>query len=266
MDLSDRVAVVTGASAGIGAAFARELARRGAAVALVARREDRLRALAGEIEAAGGQASVHRCDVSEPGDVRAAAADVVARWGRVDLLLNNAGAAHHGLFKDLPVARAEALVRTNLLGPIYWTKELLPVLRGQDRAWLVNVSSFAGLLGQPDEAVYSAAKFGVAGLSQALRAELEPLGIHVLCVYPVLVESEMFSDEVMARMPAATHRRFVSAEKLVDETLRALARGQAELVVPRAYRGVVLLRTLFPRLMDRIIARTKLAPLRDLET
>ncbi len=262
-DVQGRVAVVTGASSGIGAALARELARRGARVALVARRRDRLDALASEIAAAGGEASVHACDVTQRSSVEAAARGVIERWQQIDLLVNNAGYVRHVLFADHDVDDIERMMQTNYMGAVHWIKQVLPPMRDRGQGWIVNVASFAGKAGQPDEAAYSATKFALAGLSEALGPELARDGISLLCVHPVLVQTEMFTPEVMARMPRGTEKRFMTAEEFARQTLAALARGEADVVIPRRYRGVLLLRALFPGPMRRVMGRVKLAALPD---
>jgi short-subunit dehydrogenase len=265
-DWKGKVAVVTGASAGIGEALALEIARRGARVALVARRTDRLAALAARIAAAGGEASVHVCDVGERAQVEAAARDALARWGGADVLINSAGYVRHLLFKDHDVDDIERMTRVNYLGAVYWIKALLPALRARGSAWIVNVSSFAGVTPQPDEAAYSASKYALTGLSESIAYELEPLGIHVLVVHPVLVRTEMFTPEVTARMPRGSEGAFISVEEFVADTLRALERGETSIVVPRRFRAAPVLRTLFPRGVGRAMAKAKLASLTDLTT
>jgi short-subunit dehydrogenase len=263
LELRERVAVVTGASSGIGAALARTLAKRGAAVALVARRAERLRALADEIAAAGGRASVHPGDVADRAVVERSAGEILHHHGRVDGLVNAAGFVHHGLVKDHAPDEAARLVQVNVLGTLHWTQALLPALRAQRSGWIVNVSSFAGLIPQPDEAVYSATKAAITSFSAALGHEVAPLGIHVLAVHPVLVETEMFTPAVMARMPKGSEGRFISSQAFAEETLAALARGERSAVIPRRYRWVVRLRALAPERFDRIVARTRLAGLPD---
>jgi short-subunit dehydrogenase len=265
IEYAGRVAVVTGASSGIGAALARALAGRGATLALVARRAERLHALAEEIAGAGGRASVHPGDVADRAVVERSAEEILHQHGRADLLVNNAGFVHHGLVKDHPPADVERLVATNLLGTLHWTQALLPALRARREGWIVNVSSFAALIPQPDEAVYSATKAAVTAFSTALGPELAPLGIRVLVVHPVLVETEMFTPAVMARMPKGSERRFVSAGRFARETLAALDRGERERVIPRGYRWVLRLRALAPGRFDRIVARTRLAALPEVE-
>ncbi len=260
-DLRERVALVTGASSGIGAALARALASRGAAVALTARREDRLAALAAEIERAGGRASVHPADLLDRAAVESVVRDAQARHGRVDLLVSNAGFAQHTLVVDQRVEDVEAMLRTNYLGSVYFTHALLPALRARGAGWIVNVSSFAGLIPQPDEAAYSASKAALAAWSEAMTGELTPLGIHVMTVYPVLVRTEMFTPEVLARLPRGVERSFVSAEDFASAVLEDLARGRHHCVYPRRFGWVAVLRALAPEGFRRAVARTKLAGL-----
>jgi short-subunit dehydrogenase len=262
----NRVAVVTGASSGIGAELARHLARKGMRVALVARRADRLEALVEQIGQAGGKASVHVCDVANRAVVASCAKEVQRAYGRLDLLVNCAGYVTHVLFKDHDLDDIEGMMKTNYLGTIYWIKEALPLMRVQGAGWILNFSSFAGLVPQPDEAAYTATKFAIAGLSDALAYELEPLGIHVMCAYPVMVRTEMFTREVMDRMPKDSEQRFIETDRFVAETLRALERGEHHLVVPRRYRGVVILKTLFPKLIGRRVGAVRLEGLRDLRS
>ncbi|TMA43311.1 MAG: SDR family NAD(P)-dependent oxidoreductase [Deltaproteobacteria bacterium] len=265
-DFRETVGIMTGASSGIGAQLARDLAARGMRVALLARRADRLGAVATEIRSAGGEAAVEVCDVAERASVERAVGTVVERWGRVDLLVNNAGYGRHVLFKDHDVADIERMMRTNYLGAVYATKAVLPAMRRRGRGWVVNVSSVAGKLGQPDEAAYSASKFAVAGLSEALSYELAPLGIHVMTVYPALIRTEMFTPEVMGRMPTGATRSFVEPVVLSRDVLHALARGRHEVTVPRWVAVAYVLRVLLPRLHRRLTARIRLSVLRDLTT
>jgi len=263
-EYTNKVAVVTGASSGIGAELARQLARKGMRVALVARRADRLEALAEQIGQAGGTASVHACDVANRTAVESCAKEVRSACGRLDLLVNCAGYVRHVLFKDHDLDDIERMIRTNYLGTVYWIKEALPLMRTQGAGWILNFSSFAGLVPQPDEAAYTATKFAIAGLSDALAYELEPLGIHVMCAYPVMVRTEMFTREVMDRMPKDSEKRFMETDRFVAETLRALERGEHHLVVPRRFRGVVILKTLFPKLIGRKVGKVRLEGLSDL--
>lgn len=263
-ELRDRVAIVTGASSGIGAGMARALAQRGARVALVARRAGRLEELAASIRESGGTAEVVPCDVADPASVERAAQHVLDRLGRVDLLVNNAGQNQHILFKDQALADIEQMLRVNLLGQIYWIKAVLPIMRSQGRGWIVNLSSLAGRLGQPDEAMYSATKFAVTGLSESLAYEFDPLGIHVLCVYPALVRTEMFDEHTLSRMPEQAKKGFIEVDEFCATVLSALARGAYEVTVPRHYGFVYLVRLLLPGVLRRATRRMRLPLLPDL--
>jgi short-subunit dehydrogenase len=137
-------------------------------------------------------------------------------------------------------------------------------MRSAGRGWIVNVSSVAGKLGQPDEAAYSATKFAVAGLSEALAYELAPLGIHVMTVYPALVRTEMFTPEVIARMPRGATGTFLEPPEFCRRVLHALERGRYEVTVPRYIGIAYAVRTLFPRLHRMMTARIRLPVLPDL--
>jgi len=260
-DVSGKIALVTGASSGIGAALARELARQGAKVALVARRKDRLESIASELTQAGHEARAYACDIRDPDMIASTAAEVRDAWGEVELLINSAGYARHILFVDHDPADIQEMMLTNYMGTVHWIKQVLPAMRERKQGWIVNVSSFAGKIGQADEVAYSASKFAVTGLSEGLSQELAPMGIHVLCVYPTLVRTEMFTPEIMARMPDAAGT-FIEADDFARRTLRALAKGRIEAVIPSQMKGPIILNTLFPQWMGRMVGRVKLAALK----
>jgi short-subunit dehydrogenase len=264
-DFRDRVALVTGASSGIGAQLARDLAGRGARVALLARRADRLETLAAEL---GGdrQALAVPCDVSERAAVETAAARVLERWGRIDLLVNSAGVARHALFKDEAPETFVRLMETNYLGVVWAIRAVLPAMRARGEGWIVNVSSVAGRLGQPDESAYSASKFAVTGLSEAVAYEFEPLGIHVVTVYPALVRTEMFTPDVLARMPERVKRTFIEPAEFTRAVLGGLARGAHDVTVPRYVEIAYLMRLLLPRAFRRMTRDLRLPALPDLTT
>jgi len=260
------VAVVTGASSGIGERIARDLAARGTRVALVARRADRLAALAREIERDGGHAFPVPCDVGERAGVAAAVRQVIDRHGSVDVLVNAAGYGAHVLFRDHPVDDIERMTRTNWLGTVYAVKAALPSMRAQRRGWIGNVAWMAGRLAQPDEAAYSATKFAVAGLSEALAYELEPLGLRVLAVYPGLVRTEMITPAVLARMPERVATTAIEPSEVSHVVLRALERGRREVTVPGWMAMAYAVRGLFPGLHHRLTARVRLPAIGDLTT
>ena len=258
------VAVVTGASSGIGAQIARDLAARGTRVALLARRVDRLEALAADIERAGGHAFPVAGDVADRAAVEAAFGHVTDRHGGIDVLVNAAGYGRHVLFKDHPVDDIERMMRTNWLGTVYAMKAALPSMRARGRGWIVNIASIAGRLAQPDEAAYSATKFAVAGLSEALAYELEPLGIRVLAVFPGLVRTEMITPAVLARMPERVGTTAIEPAEVSRVVLRALERERRAVTVPGWMAMAYAFRALLPRLHHRLTARVRLPAIGDL--
>ena len=195
--LDDTVALVTGASSGIGQATARALAEQGATVALVARRADRLEALGAEIATAGGTALPIEADVSEREQAEAAVARAVEELGRLDLLVNNAGVMLLGPIADAPVEEWEQMVEVNLLGLMYTARAAIPhLLEAAAReprrvADLVNVSSVAGRIARKGSGVYNATKFGVGAFSESLRQELTRRHVRTSLVEPGAVATEL---------------------------------------------------------------------------
>jgi NADP-dependent 3-hydroxy acid dehydrogenase YdfG len=194
--LDGAVALVTGASSGIGEATARLLAREGAAVAMAARRGERLEALGAEIAGAGGTALPIEADVSEPARADAAVAHAVEELGRLDVLVNNAGVMLLGPILEAPVEEWERMVGVNLLGLLYTTKAAMPHLlqaaegeRGV--ADVVNVSSVAGRIARRGSGVYNATKHGVGAFSESLRQEVTRRGVRVSLVEPGAVATEL---------------------------------------------------------------------------
>lgn len=197
--LAGTVAVVTGASSGIGAATARRLAARGASVALVARRRDRLVDLAAEIDEAGGTALVVDADITDRSQATEAIVRTVDRFGRLDILVNNAGLMLLGPVRDADVSEWERMLAVNVAGLLYVTHAALPHLidaASDDRrrvADIVNISSTAGRKASPGYAVYNLSKFGVNGFTDALRQEMTSTRVRVGVIEPGAVDTELLS-------------------------------------------------------------------------
>ncbi len=260
-ELSGKVALVTGASSGIGEALARELARKGARVALVARRKDRLEEIEKDLRQTGGDVRAIVCDVRDPAAIAATATEVRDVWGEIELLVNSAGYARHILFSDHDPEDIQEMMLTNYMGTVHWIKQVLPAMRERRRGSIINLSSFAGKIAQADEVAYAASKFAITGLSAGLAQELSPMGIQVLCVYPTLVRTEMFTPEIMKRMPDASGS-FLEADDFARRTLRALAKGHNEAVIPGRMKVPIILNALFPTWMGMMVGRLRLAALR----
>jgi len=248
--------LVTGASSGIGRTLALRLARDGAQIALVARREAELLALAEEIARAGGRALVLPCDVAEREQVEAACARVRSEWGGVDLLVNNAGYGRHRRFLDWDLDDIERMMRVNYLGAVTFTKALLPDMVAAHRGWIVFVASVAGKIASPDESAYAASKFAMVGLASALSLEVEDAGVHVLTVCPGVIRTPFFDEEALGRMPPVALRQMIEPEVLVDRIVDSLARGRRELTWPRGIAAGYAVQGLAPGFMRRQVKRT----------
>ena len=251
-----KTAVVTGASSGIGRALALRLAREGARVALVARREDALREVATEIAQQGGNAIVLSCDVGDREQSLACAERAVGELGQVDILVNNAGYGHHRRFLEWDLEDMERIMRVNYLGALYWTKALLPPMVERHSGWIVFIASVAGKLAVPEESAYAASKFAMVGLAEALSMEVDEAGVHVLTVCPGTIDTPFFDDEAKRRMPPVARRMMIGVEPVVDATIDALKRGKHEVTVPRFIAAGYVVRALAPGFMRRNTKKT----------
>ena len=242
------LAVVTGASSGIGEATARELARRGYLTVLVARRQERLEPLAAEL---GGEFEL--ADVSDRASVERAAAAILERHPRIDLLVNNAGIPGRGDFLDLDPERIEAVIRTNYLGGVWMVRALEAGL--QPGSHVVNVVSVAGTVAYGPAGPYAASKHAQLAFSRSLAGSLAPRGVRVHAVLPGFVETEGFPQRSVLR--SAIFRRAVVGPELVAERLAdAVASGKREIFVPRWYRIFAIAQALAPGLVARLVARS----------
>ena len=182
--LNGKTAIVTGASYGLGVTFAEALAEAGANVVLSARSGAKLEDVARRITGRGGSALGIPCDVGEPGQVSAMVSSAWQHFGRVDVLVNNAGYGNVSPVEDTPLADFRAQIETNLFGVIIMTKAVLPYLRERASGHIIQISSIGGRVGPTGRAAYAAAKFGVEGFSESLSKEVGPLGIKVTIIEP----------------------------------------------------------------------------------
>ena len=188
--LKDQVAIVTGASKGIGRASALGLAREGAAVVAVARSADKLESLKAEIEQQGGRCLVVAGDVAQEATARQAVEGAVDTFGRMDVLLNNAGIGSYADFLDYDVEAYDEIMNTNMRSTFLFTRHAVPVMKSQKKGLILQVSSQAGIRGFTREAVYCATKHAQVGFTNALRIELQPFGIKVAVICPAGVKTE----------------------------------------------------------------------------
>jgi NAD(P)-dependent dehydrogenase (short-subunit alcohol dehydrogenase family) len=244
----ERVAVVTGASSGIGAEIARRLARDGWRCILLARRRDRLEALAAEV---GGEVEV--CDVAEREAVERTAGAVLERHPAIQLLVNNAGIPGRGSFLDLEPARIEQLVRTNYLGGIWCLRAFLPGLERARSSDVVNVVSVAGTVAFPPSGPYCASKFAQLAFSRVAASELLPRGIRVHTVNPGFVHTEGFPNRERFRSPL-WRRLVLEPERVAEHVAAIVGSGRIETYVPAWYRPAAVFQALAPGLLARLLA------------
>jgi 3-oxoacyl-[acyl-carrier protein] reductase len=209
VDLAGQVAIVTGASQGLGRAIAEALAAAGAAVALVARSADKLAAVAAGIVAAGGRAEAFPCDVTQGEDIQRVVDAVVEKLGRLDILVNNAGVTRDTLLPRMSDEEWDQVLTTNLRAPFLFMRAASRPMMQQRYGRIVNVASVSGLIGNPGQANYSASKAGLVGLTRTVAKELAGRKITVNAVAPGFIASDMTAalgpallDEVKKRVPA----------------------------------------------------------------
>lgn len=214
--LANRVAVITGGSSGIGRATAVAFAARGARVAVVARRADRLNDLVAQLDKLGCKSLACVADVSSPSEMRSVAQEVLDNLGRGDILVNNAGVMLSTAFANAESKDWEIMVRTNLIGPMECTAAFLPQLTngGGD---IVNISSVGGRKARPTTSIYNATKWGVNGWSEALRQELCQQNIRVIVIEPGAVKTELLDHFTDARIQDQSRRHFEEVGALSPE-------------------------------------------------
>ena len=201
--VSGRVAFVTGASQGIGRACALALAEGGASVALAARNEEKLAAVAKEVEARGAQAAAFRMDVSKEDDVKTAVKSAVERFGKIEILVNNAGVTRDTLLLRMKRADWDSVIETNLTGAFLCTQAVIGPMLKQRWGRVINISSIFGQIGQVGQANYSASKAGLIGFTMAMAREVASRSITVNAVAPGYIETAMtegLSDDLKAKV------------------------------------------------------------------
>lgn len=262
----DKVALVTGASSGFGAATARAFAREGAKVVLAARSEEKLRRVAKDIEAAGGAVLVVPTDVTKREEVAALVEKALAAYGRVDIAVNNAG---EGLFKTIDETTEEAfrkLIELNLMGAFHVTKAVAPVMRRQKGGQIVNVSSVAGKRAYNRTSAYSATKFGLIGFSQGVRWDVHKDGVEVIVVCPPASATNFFNASNYGDAGERGHAKYVedhpkdalwTAEAVAAEILDACATHKQEVVMGLRFKLFTILYAIFPNLFDLLKKKIK---------
>jgi short-subunit dehydrogenase len=242
-ELKGKVAIVTGASTGIGRMVAERLVYAGAKVALVARSKDTLAQVAGELGA--DRAAAFPMDVGDLRALRALPARTVERFGRLDILVNNAGVNHRGPVAERKPDELEQIINVNLTAPIVLTRAAVDVI--QRGGSIVNVASIAGMVPVPHEATYSASKAGLRAFTRASAEELEHKGIHVGCVCPGPVDTGFFGADIAEVPDLVFSQRISSAAEVAEAVLACIETHAPEIAVPRASGHLATLAYVFPK-------------------
>lgn len=256
MELSGQVAVITGASAGIGLACAEHLAREGVAVVLGARRADRLQAAADRIRAAGGKVEALQMDVTREDEVAALVQRARDAFGRLDIMVCNAGFGYYGTVEDTPSDVMRRMMDVNFMGTFYGARAALPLFRAQGRGHLVIVSSIVGQRGIAQMCGYSATKAAQAGFTESLRAEFAGTGVYVSVVYPVSTETE-FRD-AMSRDYGHSVRGLgpkQSADTVAAAIVACVKQPRPEVYPYGWARALAILNAAAPGIADRVVKK-----------
>lgn len=256
MALNGRVAVITGASSGIGLAVSQQLAREGVAVVMGARRAERLESAAADIRAAGGKADTLAMDVTSEADVTRLVERAQQVFGRLDIMICNAGFGFYGTVEETPGETMRRMMDVNFMGTFYGARAALPVFRAAGRGHLLIVSSIVGQRGIAQMSGYSATKAAQVGFAEALRTEFAGSDIHVSVVYPVSTDTEFkyamerdFGHSVSGLGP----------KQSVDDVARAMVaclRRPSPEVYPHAWsRGLAIVNAIAPGFADRLVRK-----------
>jgi 3-oxoacyl-[acyl-carrier protein] reductase len=273
-----RKAMVTGAASGVGRAIALALAREGADLFLVDIDAAGLEAAAREAQGHGVEVVTAVCDLARPAEVAAAVRAVLSRWGRLNILVNNAGVTYHGPTHEMSAEDWQRLMAVNLMAPIQLVRELLPTLAAADEAHVLNVCSMLGLVTLPKTAAYQTSKFGLVGFTAALRAEYGRPGFGVTALCPGFVRTPMIEAFKTNSRAGLLPWVWTSPERVAVTALAAIRRNRGLVVVTPLARVMWWLTRLSPRFVDWLnregwrqrgkpdIAPQPLAPERPKET
>jgi NAD(P)-dependent dehydrogenase (short-subunit alcohol dehydrogenase family) len=256
MVLAGRVAAITGGSSGIGLACAKHLAREGVAVVLGARRVSVLEATAHQIRDAGGRAAIVEMDVTREADVQALVGMATREFGRLDIMICNAGFGFYGPIDETPPDVMQRMMDVNYMGTFYGARAALPIFRRQNSGHLLFISSIVGRRGVPLMGGYTATKAAQAGLAESLRSEFAGSPIHVTCVYPVSTPTgfiDAMARDFGHRITGIGPKQ--SADEVARAIVRCIERPKPELYPKTIARGLTVLNALAPGFTDWFVRK-----------
>lgn len=258
MKLSGKVTLITGASRGIGEALARELAREGVHLVLGARTAEKVEALARELrEAHGIRARACALDVTDRSSIQRFVGTALEEMDSLDILVNNAGVGFEGSIESVEPEDYALVMKTNLEGAFWLTREVVPMMKQQGQGMIVNISSLAGYVGLPKWSLYNMSKFGIRGFTESLRLELAPHGIHVMGVYPGPVKTGFFKHAVVKTSPSLEARggRFLTPEKMARAIVKGMKKNKRDVFGTFSWWFIAALVSRYPALADWVILR-----------
>jgi len=254
MDFTDQIVFITGASSGIGRQLAIDFAKRGAVVIGCGRSIERLKEVLKEVRQSSPASLMIGCDVGDPEQVHGMIGKILHDYGRVDILINNAGIGMRKPFHETDLATIEAIMRVNYLGAVYCTHALLPSMIARGNGHIVNISSGAGKIGTLNMAAYCASKFAMNGWSESLYYELAPSGVNLSVVCPGPVETG-FSRDFQNSEPKSPPSLFASSSEVSQAVMRVIDRKRFELIMPRWLALICWVKRLSPSLFRYLAAR-----------
>ena len=257
VDLKDKVVLITGASSGFGQDAARLFAKEGCKVVLAARRLDRLQNLAADIQDHGGEAIAVPMDVTNHDEINLMIKTAIDLYGQIDILFNNAGFGRLGWLEDLdPNRDIDTQIQVNLTGLIQTTRAVLPYMLQRNSGHIINMSSVAGWIAPSTYTIYSAAKFGVRGFTDALRREVQPFGVRVSGIYPGPASTEFSQHTGNHPMKKSALRKFfpsMSSDYVAQCVVAVAKHPRRVLVFPWYYRIGIFGDRLIPGVVDWVV-------------
>ncbi len=255
--MKDKVVIITGGSSGIGRACAFRFAQEGARIVISARNEENLREVEQELLKMGAEVLAVTSDVSNENDCVRLINETLNRFGRIDVLINNAGISMRALFKDLDLKVMRQLMEINFFGTVYCTKYAMRQLL-KYKGSVVGISSIAGFQGLPGRTGYSASKFAMQGFLDALRVENLKTGLHVLTVCPGYTESNIRNVALTANgslqgESPREEKKMMTSEEVADYIFRGVVNRKPEIVLTGQGKLAFYLRKFFPRLVDKMV-------------
>lgn len=255
--MKDKVVIITGGSSGIGKACALAFGRNGAKVVISARHLDKLQEAEKELQAANIDCLIVQGDVSQEEDCKRIVQQTIDEYGKIDVLINNAGVSMRALFNDLDLSVIKELIDINFWGTVYCTKYALPELL-KSKGSVVGISSIAGYVGLPGRTGYSASKYAMKGFLDALRIENLPKGLHVLVACPGYTASNIRNTALVAD---GTHQgetplkeeKLMSADEVASHIYKAVAQRKRSIVLTTQGKMAVWINKFFPKWADKLI-------------